>query len=567
MRPLRAFTVLSLTIVLLAGGLLPASAADPWPTGTYRVVLSAERLAGTDRYSTAVTIAEDSFPGWSGIDHVIVASGENRALSDPLAAASLCWAYDAPLLLVNSSGVPAVVRTALEQMRSVNSTVSVTVVGGPVAVPSPVIAELEGIMGAGQVEQPWLNGDRYTLAAGIATRASEVASDTARPVPARALIANGTNAAAFVDALALSAVSAHTGVPILLVERDRVPAATASALASLPAGGVLVAGGPAVVSDATYSALGATARWAGDNRYATATQVATSARTVRWLTASTVGLASTVPDALTGATHIGRTGGALLHVLPDTLGPAAAGYLSRSAGVVTAARRYGGTSVLSAGLAGELTGAPTAPRVIAPTPGSRLGKKARVVVASGVNTTEFKVYSGTTLVATRSVPGYATVDFGILPTPADGSTYRIVARNPDARETAASATYRRHTYPASTSIVIDKSDFRLYWFKDDVFVKSYPIAIGKPSTPTPAALWRIDSRYYTDPLGVYGPRKMRLYRWNGSTFYYTGYGIHGTNEPWVIGTMASHGCIRLYNAEILDLFPRVPLGTLVQTRE
>ena len=150
-------------------------------------------------------------------------------------------------------------------------------------------------------EQPWLDGARYTLAAGIASRASEVASDTARPVPARALIANGTNAAEFVDALALSAVAARTGVPILLVERDRVPAATASILASLPAGDVIIAGGPAVVSAATYSVLGATARWAGDNRYATATQVATSARTVGWLTASTVGLASTVPDPLTGA--------------------------------------------------------------------------------------------------------------------------------------------------------------------------------------------------------------------------------------------------------------------------
>jgi lipoprotein-anchoring transpeptidase ErfK/SrfK len=60
---------------------------------------------------------------------------------------------------------------------------------------------------------------------------------------------------------------------------------------------------------------------------------------------------------------------------------------------------------------------------------------------------------------------------------------------------------------------------------------------------------------------------MRLYRQSGSSFVRTGYLIHGTNEPWVIGTKASHGCIRLYNKDILDLWPRVPLGTIVQTRE
>jgi hypothetical protein len=126
-------------------------------------------------------------------------------------------------------------------------------------------------------------------------------------------------------------------------------------------------------------------------------------------------------------------------------------------------------------------------------------------------------------------------------------------------------------YRWSRYIVIDKSDFKLYYVVNGYIEAIYPVAHGKPSTPTPSRVWRIDSKYYTDPSGVYGPRKMRLYRqvWNGTSYsyVYTAYGIHGTNEPWVIGTQASHGCIRLYNSDILKLFPQVPLGTMVVTRD
>jgi lipoprotein-anchoring transpeptidase ErfK/SrfK len=41
------------------------------------------------------------------------------------------------------------------------------------------------------------------------------------------------------------------------------------------------------------------------------------------------------------------------------------------------------------------------------------------------------------------------------------------------------------------------------------------------------------------------------------------YRIHGTDAPWTIATAASKGCIRMYNADVLDLYPRVPLGTRV----
>jgi lipoprotein-anchoring transpeptidase ErfK/SrfK len=41
------------------------------------------------------------------------------------------------------------------------------------------------------------------------------------------------------------------------------------------------------------------------------------------------------------------------------------------------------------------------------------------------------------------------------------------------------------------------------------------------------------------------------------------YAIHGTNNPASIGGFVSHGCIRMYNADVTDLYRRVPVGSEV----
>jgi lipoprotein-anchoring transpeptidase ErfK/SrfK len=52
-------------------------------------------------------------------------------------------------------------------------------------------------------------------------------------------------------------------------------------------------------------------------------------------------------------------------------------------------------------------------------------------------------------------------------------------------------------------------------------------------------------------------------RWLGIT---SGVGIHGTAEDWSIGQRASHGCIRMHVSDVVDLYPRVPVGTPVLIR-
>ena len=61
------------------------------------------------------------------------------------------------------------------------------------------------------------------------------------------------------------------------------------------------------------------------------------------------------------------------------------------------------------------------------------------------------------------------------------------------------------------------------------------------------------------PENPLGARAMYLYSGNKDTLYR----IHGTNEPWTIGTNVSSGCIRLTNEDIVDLYNRTPIGAEV----
>lgn len=60
-----------------------------------------------------------------------------------------------------------------------------------------------------------------------------------------------------------------------------------------------------------------------------------------------------------------------------------------------------------------------------------------------------------------------------------------------------------------------------------------------------------------NPLGA---RALYLYQGNVDTLYR----IHGTSEPWTIGSNVSSGCIRMINQDAIDLFNRVPVGTVVE---
>jgi hypothetical protein len=117
-------------------------------------------------------------------------------------------------------------------------------------------------------------------------------------------------------------------------------------------------------------------------------------------------------------------------------------------------------------------------------------------------------------------------------------------------------------------IVVSLEDRKLALVEDGKVTKIYPVAVGKPSTPSPMGTFTIDRRvanpvYHHDGKRVQpGPANPVGTRWMGLSV--RGYGIHGTNSPKSIGKAASHGCIRMAKPDLEELFALVQVGDTVE---
>lgn len=130
---------------------------------------------------------------------------------------------------------------------------------------------------------------------------------------------------------------------------------------------------------------------------------------------------------------------------------------------------------------------------------------------------------------------------------------------------------------ARGTVIVSFSDRRLYYVYKRGSALSYPVAVPKgnarwsgtmnvsqkrvnpPWTPT-AAMRRENPKLPAfvpggHPRNPLGNRALYL----GSSLYR----IHGTDAPWTIGTAVSHGCIRMYNSDVQDLYKRVRVGAKV----
>jgi len=126
------------------------------------------------------------------------------------------------------------------------------------------------------------------------------------------------------------------------------------------------------------------------------------------------------------------------------------------------------------------------------------------------------------------------------------------------------------------TIVIDTPNKFLYLVQGDGKALRYGIGVGKPGftwsgvktvsakkewpdwTPPPEMLVRrpdLPRHMEGGPANPLGARAMYL----GSSLYR----IHGSNEPWTIGTNVSSGCIRMRNEDVIDLYGRVNVGARV----
>ena len=117
-------------------------------------------------------------------------------------------------------------------------------------------------------------------------------------------------------------------------------------------------------------------------------------------------------------------------------------------------------------------------------------------------------------------------------------------------------------------LIVSIPDRKIVLMEDGQVVKTYPIAVGKKSTPSPNGNFHIASRvvkptwYQPGKMVGPGPANPLGTRWMG--LGYKGYGIHGTNMPNSIGKAASHGCIRMRNHDVEELFDLVKVGDPVE---
>jgi lipoprotein-anchoring transpeptidase ErfK/SrfK len=114
--------------------------------------------------------------------------------------------------------------------------------------------------------------------------------------------------------------------------------------------------------------------------------------------------------------------------------------------------------------------------------------------------------------------------------------------------------------PQKVSIVIDLIKHRLTVFQDGDIIKEFPVGVGKSSTPSPLGEWKVVQKGVGWGNG-FGSR------WIGLNVPWGIYGIHGTDKPYSVGGSMSHGCIRMRNREVEELYPLIPIGTRVKIIE
>ncbi|WP_224407074.1 L,D-transpeptidase [Afifella sp. IM 167] len=133
-------------------------------------------------------------------------------------------------------------------------------------------------------------------------------------------------------------------------------------------------------------------------------------------------------------------------------------------------------------------------------------------------------------------------------------------------------------YGANT-IIVDTTERRLYYVMGDGKALKYGVGVGREGfqwagthrvtrkaewpgwTPPPAMRKRqpgLPAHMEGGPNNPLGARALYI----GNTFYR----IHGSNEPWTIGSAVSSGCIRMTNDDVMDLYERVNVGTKVVVR-
>lgn len=312
------------------------------PPASAAADVTVSRIAGNDRYETAVAAAKAAYP--TGARRVLVANG--RKFPDALAGAALAGAVDGPLLLTERDTLPTATSNGIRDLLPT----TVYILGGPDSVSTEVEASLAA---PGRQVIRIAGDDRYETAAKIG---STVGADRVASLGGKrtAIVATGLG---FADALAggpIAAAGDGTRVhPILLVNTG-VPAATEAAITELDIDQVVILGGSDAVPTSVETRLetltgSAAVRIAGGDRYATAVAIANAAVQSFGFTVEDVLLANgrKFADALAGGPLGGVRQDPILLAEATTLPAATRAFLEAESDVVETITVLGGKAAVS----------------------------------------------------------------------------------------------------------------------------------------------------------------------------------------------------------------------------
>lgn len=325
------------------GGAMLSLGMQPQTGPTGSVATTGTRIAGANRYETAVALSNSSFPSGLSRDAIVVATGLN--FPDALAVAPLAGRLFAPVLLVGTT-LPTSVRDEITRLYAGKATAHVYLAGGTGAVSDSVkVAIRTAVQAAGVpaaaivVERLW-GDDRYGTAAAIANFVGAPVDGTF------AHTAIVTTGASYADALAISALAAREQVPILLVGQGSIPSATQVALSALGVQHTIIVGGTGVVgagvedwleshgyrqAGAADNSFSVDTRLYGSDRYATSLEILDYSVAMTGMVdgALVFTTGTNYPDGLTAGPAAGRNGTPLLLVHGSEIGfsPSVAEYL------------------------------------------------------------------------------------------------------------------------------------------------------------------------------------------------------------------------------------------------
>lgn len=194
------------------------------------------RIAGADRYATAVMISQSHFA--PGVPVVYIATGAN--FPDALAGGAAAGLQDGPILLVKRDELPAATSGELQRLRPGR----IVVLGSAAIVSDAVALSTSAVTGA-HVSRLY-GADRYATAVAI-SQATHGADG-----PSTVYIATGSN---FPDGLAGSPVAGSLSGPLLLVPTNSLPMSVAVELQRLSPDQIVILGGNAAISDSVVQTI------------------------------------------------------------------------------------------------------------------------------------------------------------------------------------------------------------------------------------------------------------------------------------------------------------------------